>query len=108
MTDPLAVLEFLLLCAIALVLPLALTGCGDQNEKPKRHYRTVFNHDIGAGHPHRMTVLNDDTEILTIGQHTDGEFLLLLRYSTESHFTIYNRDGVPSEIRPHLDLERAP
>lgn len=55
-----------------------------------------WNHDIGAAVPHRMSILNDGTEILTVGQHDHGQFLLLMRYRDEQRFVIVNQNGVLS------------
>lgn len=84
----------LLLAAIAALM----CGCGDESlEPPKPELRgdtaDRWCHEIGAGVPHRMSILRDGTEILTIGQYDRGRWLLLVRYADESRFTVIDDEG---------------
>lgn len=85
------------------------TGCSSSNTpttSPSRgEMRKTQVNSHGDGHPHRMTILKDGTEILTIGNHTNGEFVLLLRYEGEERFTLYTKDGVPALVQQQLVVE---
>lgn len=58
------------------------------NEESRAAIKYRWVNSFSDGHPHRMTLLNDDTEILTIGNHTQPNFVLLIRYKDEARFRI--------------------
>ena len=93
---------------ILLLALFILVGCGEEAPKSPYRMRSRFNHDVGSGHPHRMTVLQDGTEILTLGDHDNPNvFILLLRYADEERFTIYNLEGkIPGEVKEVIETNK--
>jgi len=81
-----------------ILLVLLLSGCElPKPEKKDTDLQNHWCHSIGDGTPHRMSVLADRTEVLTVGHHSHGRFLLLLRYQGESKFTLINDSGLKRE-----------
>ena len=78
---------------------LVAVGCDSesgskQTEEPSRaKIKDHWVHSIDDGTPQRMTVLRDETEILTVGHHDHGRFLLLIRYRDEERFSVINDNG---------------
>lgn len=92
----------------ALVAFLFLVGCGETPTKtPKEKQRgditEWWNNNVGDGVPHRGSILNDGTEIVTIGQHNHGPFVLLIRYTGDERFTIVDQNGTTQQ--PALKVE---
>lgn len=93
-------MRVLLLAVIAALVGCDIGGEASKTAKPKQPKKELrgdiadaWGHDVGAGVPHRMSILRDGTEILTIGQHDHGRWLLLVRYADESRFTVINDEG---------------
>lgn len=83
-----------LLCLVA-----AFTvGCSGDDSPNRAKIAEHWNHSVSDGTPHRMTVLRDGTEILTIGHHSHGRFLLLIRYGDEERFAVVDDAGEMSEF----------
>ena len=75
-----------------------IPGAESEGTNSRAALKVHWNHSISSGTPHRMTVLQDGTEILTVGHHDHGRFLLLLRYSDEERFVIVDDAGEISEL----------
>ena len=87
----------------ALFAFLFIVGCGGTTpEMPKQKQRgdmtDWWNNNVGDGVPHRGSILNDGTEIVTIGQHNHGPFVLLIRYTGDSRFTIVDQSGLTQKL----------
>lgn len=87
---------------------LALVGCCAKtdlstNEIAKKENRgdkvDGWGHCIGDGVPHRMSILRDGTEILTVGQHDHGRWLLMVRYYGEQRFQVISDEGKIHELK---------
>lgn len=94
--------------ALLCLLTLLSVGCSsdDESPKPEPHRARIaehWTHSISDGTPHRMTVLRDGTEILTIGHHSHGRFLLLIRYRDEERFAVVDDAGEFSEFVESVD-----
>lgn len=90
------------ICSIAVLMFAATVGCEPEDE-PKEERRSDlvahWCHDISAGVPHRMSVMRDGTEVLTVGQYDHGRYLLLVRYEDEQEFQVINDEGMKVEFR---------
>lgn len=87
---------------VVTVLAVCLAGCSVEAEYSAKHSAKNENrgdkvehwgHCIGDGVPHRMSILRDGTEILTVGQHDHGRWLLMVRYSGEQRFQVISDEG---------------
>ena len=92
----------------ALVVLLALVGCSVDTElSTKRIAKNEsrgdivehWGHCVGDGVPHRMSILRDGTEILTVGQHDHGRWLLMVRYHGEQRFQVISDEGKINELK---------
>lgn len=86
----------------ALFAFLFLVGCGETTpttpkEKQRGDMTEWWNNNVGDGVPHRGSILNDGTEIVTIGQHNHGPFVLLIRYRDEARFSVYDQNGTTQQ-----------
>lgn len=95
-----------------LVALLALVGCSVEAEYSTKKSAKNENrgdkvehwgHCIGDGVPHRMSILRDGTEILTVGQHDHGRWLLMVRYSGEQRFQIISDEGEIQKLKAEVN-----
>ncbi len=88
---------------LSLMFIFFLCGCRFESETPKKptergELAAHWTHSVSDGVPQRMSILRDRTEILTIGQHNHGPFLLLIRYRDDQKFTVYDQNGGTHEM----------
>lgn len=85
-----------------LISLFCLVGCDEASKEKsvvaERRSDIVghWQYDIGDGVPHRMSILRDGTEILSIGQHDHGEFVVFIRYADDQKFVVVNPNGIVS------------
>lgn len=80
---------------LLILLSIVLCGCNAPQEADRGELKYIWRNSVADGVPHRFSALNDGTEILTIGHHSHGDFILLIRYADEEEFTIINPKDAP-------------
>lgn len=83
---------------VGLLVLSCCVGCGGATQaenKPQLPGEMVdrWVNEMGAGTPHRGTLLRDGTEIVTIGDDDHGRFLMLIRYRGDERFEIITERG---------------